>query len=411
MTASQTALANTAPQAPETNPVKGWMTDVDLVRLSALAAKVPVGGIIVEAGALLGQSSWTLAKNCDPSVTVFSMDVWDPTFMTEQMMKEFGTTLRKDVFRENTRDCTNIIPLQGIVPQDFADWNQPVDMFFDDATHNDPPFSINQAYWGSHVRPGGIICGHDFDATYPDIVRNVEARAKEWNQTPEVHSYVWSLNKPVNAPAARYIPSACAATRLNNYTDGPLLDGKLLSCHIGSAKELRSKVVLVANPGMSLPESVLQSLQGCKNLDYAFVPPSFLEDWADAAPNQPVGLASSDPSKALPLAEALDWIILVGPLSSKAQRGLQRTLWRRLNPVLGNIYLHAAKSDTQRSTLLAMEAVHYWVGLSAADREGNAIFNLDRPLPRALCNLAVDDDLSPAQKRAYWDRFIARLPK
>lgn len=169
-----------------------------LTYLGHLARTVPKNGLIVEIGPLFGSSTWVLAKNADPSVRVISIDTWEPAKWIDGVeanfpgCKSFGI----DAFKYYTRDCPNVTAVQGYSPGIMGDWNEPIDLFFDDATHGNPGFTESLDYYLPKLKPGGVACGDDYAPGWPDIVTGVVDLGKKWETRPEIIGRVWAVVKP-----------------------------------------------------------------------------------------------------------------------------------------------------------------------------------------------------------------------
>lgn len=193
------------------------MTEAGLHYLGRLARTVPAGGVIVEVGPLYGSSTWVLSHNADPSVKIYSIDTWEPADWIERRLPEalpFGL----DAFKHYTADCPNVTPIQGFSPDVVKDWNERVDLFFDDATHGDPGFSDNVNFFMPFVTDTGILCGDDYASGWPDIVRVVNALGARWGVAPEVNGRVWALMK--NGAENPVVPHV--AQRIGPWTDADL---------------------------------------------------------------------------------------------------------------------------------------------------------------------------------------------
>jgi len=177
------------------------MTLAGLEYLGRMARAVPENGVIVEIGPLFGSSTWVLAKNSHPSVKVISVDTWEPAPWIDKIEAKFPgcVPFSKESFLHYTQDCDNVEAVQGWSPQVMAGRDEPIDMFFDDATHGDPGFTESLEHYVPLVKPGGIICGDDFASGWPDIVKNVYKLGDSIGGTPEVCGRVWSLIKPDEA--------------------------------------------------------------------------------------------------------------------------------------------------------------------------------------------------------------------
>src|SRR4029078_7046770 len=152
--------------------IPGQMTEGELRGIEALAKLAPEKACIVETGSLFGLSSFTWATSAPEGSTVYCIDPWvrEPWIIelvekTTPGCPPFG----RDAFEKFTAGCKNIIPLQGYSPQGFRNWNIPVDIFFDNAIHENPYLRRNLRFWLTFMKSGGIMCGHDYCAEWPDV--------------------------------------------------------------------------------------------------------------------------------------------------------------------------------------------------------------------------------------------------
>jgi|GEM_PF-2165679 len=204
------------------------MTLAGLAYLERLAAAVPENGTIVEVGPLYGSSTWTLAKSCHPSVTVYSIDTWEraPWIVRNVEEKLGAPPFSLEAFKGFVADCPNVVPIQGYSPDVVRDWARPIDLYFDDAAHGNPGFINNLSFFNGFVRPGGFLCGDDYALGSPDIVREIDFLGASWGVRPEVIGRVWALRKPAEGRlqsegvAAGLAPLPSPQLRVTVYCDG-----------------------------------------------------------------------------------------------------------------------------------------------------------------------------------------------
>lgn len=185
--------------------IPGQMTKEELPGIEVLAARVPARGCIVEVGSLYGLSSWTWAQSVDPSVAVYCLDPWK----REQWIIDLVKSKIKDcpvfsfeAFQAFTAECGNIVPKQGYSPDDFLDWRRPVDVFFDDALHHNPFIRNSLRFCLKRMRPGGVMCGHDYCEEWPDVVTEVNELAAELGARVNCRERLWWFDVPAK-PASR----------------------------------------------------------------------------------------------------------------------------------------------------------------------------------------------------------------
>jgi hypothetical protein len=173
--------------------IPGQISIKELERLGRLAQRVPPNGCIVEVGSLFGLSSWTLAKNAHPTVTVFCIDPWIREPWMSELERREGQLVSLDSFKANVADAPNIVPLPGYSPRDFMGWRRNVDLLFEDSVHNNPVLHDNLEFWTSVVRTGGVLCGHDYCDAWPDVKIEVDRLAKARAANIDVVETLWSV--------------------------------------------------------------------------------------------------------------------------------------------------------------------------------------------------------------------------
>lgn len=181
--------------------IPGQMTEGELRCLEQLAQSVSKNGIVVETGSLYGLSSFTWATSVPPEATVYCIDPW----VREQWIIDLVETKQPNCpefsfeqFQRYTKDCKNLVPIKAYSPQDVKAWDKPVDIFFDDSLHHNPYFRINLRFWLRHMKPNGIMCGHDYCAQWPDVVKEVDILSAELGVQVNVTESVWWFKTPSN---------------------------------------------------------------------------------------------------------------------------------------------------------------------------------------------------------------------
>lgn len=179
--------------------IPGQTNERELQALEALAARVPTHGTVVEIGSLFGRSSFALATSVDPSATVYCIDPW----VRERWVVDLVETripdcpvFSFDAFRQYTAGCPNIVPIRGYSPQDIRSWRKPVDIFFDDSLHHNPHFRRNLRFWFRHMKPGGIMSGHDYGSDWPDVKREVDILSGRLGVPVQVTDAIWWFEVP-----------------------------------------------------------------------------------------------------------------------------------------------------------------------------------------------------------------------
>ncbi|ELS03171.1 hypothetical protein Xen7305DRAFT_00028910 [Xenococcus sp. PCC 7305] len=185
----------------------GQITKKELVCIAELAQALPKNSTLIELGSLFGKSSVHWAKNADDSVTIYCVDPWKREKWIQRLEKKFNTSFSIETFWENIADSSNVIALQAYSPQDFTDWNVPVDLYFDDSVHTNPIFKENLYFWLERMKPGSIMCGHDYSPDFPDIVQEVNQLADKLSVELEVIDKIWIIRLPQDYNSPIYLES------------------------------------------------------------------------------------------------------------------------------------------------------------------------------------------------------------
>lgn len=139
----------------------GWMSERELVWLATMASECHN---IVEFGSFHGRSTRALADNAPNGARIWAVDPWNGEMVDENgaglgnvntyVMPYFINNLKDHI------DAGKVIPVRKFASNFQAPCK--MDMVFIDSDHTrksvrkDIPHSI------SMLRPGGILCGHDY---------------------------------------------------------------------------------------------------------------------------------------------------------------------------------------------------------------------------------------------------------
>jgi predicted O-methyltransferase YrrM len=182
------------------------MSQTDIDALSQLARSIPLDAIAVEIGSRLGGSakilldtapkikrlycidrSWAHTQTCasDPHLAhIIDSHGIDPdiTFFdyAQNLLSEYS--------------AARLLPKSS--PYDVQWWTEPVDFIFEDSSHANPQLRDNLEFWVPLVRPGGIIAGHDYVRTWPDVIQEVDALAARSGAKLNLGGTVWWMIKP-----------------------------------------------------------------------------------------------------------------------------------------------------------------------------------------------------------------------
>lgn len=181
--------------------IPGWLAPGDIRALSSLSSTI-TDGHIVELGSLHGRSAYCLSVS-SPTSSIYCLDFWGGWECIAEPGPPRPNTI--DVFKSYTKDCKNVVPVHLVHGQEYDPvWPDQVDMVFLDAAHTNPDDWNCIEYWLPKIRPGGILCGHDYytekncatrPLPYPDIVENTLRLEKILGKKMilQPNSCVWSF--------------------------------------------------------------------------------------------------------------------------------------------------------------------------------------------------------------------------
>lgn len=168
--------------------IEGHMSELELLHIEKWASEVPENGVIMEVGSLYGRSAYAWAKSCHPSVNVYCVD----TFYDIGTGRDFYPE-----FCENTKDIPNITSISTVCP--YFSYSRYVDkladIFFVDARHINPNDWEIIKFGLANLKPGGLLCGHDYHENFPDVIENVDRLEHLLGKKASLHSstLLWSF--------------------------------------------------------------------------------------------------------------------------------------------------------------------------------------------------------------------------
>jgi hypothetical protein len=214
-------------------PIEGelaLMTYNERTALYDLISTLDDNSIVVEVGSHIGGSACLMAS-VNPTITINCIDMHHPDNIIEWNLKRpnVGTwtsnwynlhnipyedrlDLLTDInncfindptsesaLRYVTSKYSNIKVHSGISPIDFLNWDQMIDVFFEDALHTNPLLFNNINFWCEHIKPGGYLVGHDYIAElFPDVVSEFDKLIQQgWLKISLTENLI-ILQKPKN---------------------------------------------------------------------------------------------------------------------------------------------------------------------------------------------------------------------
>jgi hypothetical protein len=162
--------------------IQGWMTKEELEWLATQASRISVTKI-AEIGCWHGRSTRAFADNIQKGGMVYAIDTWNgPPERPDDIINQ-GIDLAHlpvdwafDNFRLNMQDKDNVTAIQesSVAYAGAALRNgDRFDLVFIDAAHDYESVRDDINAWLPLVKPGGIICGHDYCQEWPGVVEAV----------------------------------------------------------------------------------------------------------------------------------------------------------------------------------------------------------------------------------------------
>lgn len=185
--------------------VIGWMNKCDLETIEMLAGRVPEHGTIVEIGSMFGKSSVCWAMSCSSTVQIHCIDTFNNNHVPEHSWSdELADQLHfpkagviydmYQLFQENTKRFPNVHQIQAWAPN--VTWDAEIDLFFLDANHKNPNDWNILCKFVPLIKPGGILCGHDYSTSFSDVIDNVRRLEKLLDKEVTLYkqpSSMWSF--------------------------------------------------------------------------------------------------------------------------------------------------------------------------------------------------------------------------
>ena len=188
----------------------GWSHDI-LPFYARLAEELPVAPSVVEIGVAWGRSLVFLASRLalrgSIAAALWGVDSWAPAseLWTEADLPRAaalhkGKAMLRVLVEHATDEELAMIRVLQLESAKAADLFAPAsfDVVFVDGDHSRAGADV--LAWASKVKPGGLLCGHDYHAdAWPQVVADVDQFARDFvGKTFEpltVEGTVWALRK------------------------------------------------------------------------------------------------------------------------------------------------------------------------------------------------------------------------
>lgn len=173
------------------NDIEGWMQFSELQWLYNTAKDKDN---ILEVGSWKGKSTHALLSGTKGHVT--AVDCWKGSGDSKDATYWIGQ--QEDIlsiFKKNVEGFDNLNIHTGYSPnvsKDFLD--EQYDMIFIDAGHEYEEVKADIEAWLPKVKPGGIICGHDYQTNWPGVLKAVD---EKFGHPDGVDTTIWYVKKKI----------------------------------------------------------------------------------------------------------------------------------------------------------------------------------------------------------------------
>jgi len=161
--------------------IQGWMDDAELLWLAQQAS---TRHRIVEIGSWKGRSTRAMADNLPVGAVLYAVDTWggsNNSLQQDELAKNPPNWLFEQ-FCENMSDDLLGVPELRVRPLRMTSAEAarclsveaPFDMIFIDAEHNYQDVKADIRLWLPLLSENGLLCGHDYVASWPGVVRAVD---------------------------------------------------------------------------------------------------------------------------------------------------------------------------------------------------------------------------------------------
>jgi|TARA_R110000787_G_scaffold336_7_gene1198 hypothetical protein len=104
----------------------------------------------------------------------------------------------EDICKHNMDRYDFVTMLKGTSKATYEGWSIPIDVVYVDAGHDYDSIFYDINNWSTVVKNGGLICGHDYGISSPDVKLVVDTYAKTHNYKLEIFTdSSWLMKKPI----------------------------------------------------------------------------------------------------------------------------------------------------------------------------------------------------------------------
>lgn len=155
--------------------------------------------IAVEIGTWLGGTAQVIAEYAE---RLYCVDHWrgDPRLDLEPFAGASMTPWQRfRTFVESVEDrfLRSVFPCVGDSKLWCTIWDQPIDFLYVDGDHSYEGCKADLIGWSPHVRPGGIILGHDYEThdgcLFPGVAKAVDEVFPTRQLVPDTRFWLYSM--------------------------------------------------------------------------------------------------------------------------------------------------------------------------------------------------------------------------
>ena len=183
------------------------MVEIDVDTMIMLAQLIPIDGVAVEIGSMLGGSAKIICEHAPQMKNLYCIDVgWKLDIpcvdysSLDSILHTFGLDRSKSCRRLASEilaphhDKVRLMDSQS--PYELSWWTEQVDFVFEDSSHENPQLRDNLDFWWSHLKSGGIMAGHDFIPAWQDVYSEITAFTTQHGVDLKVNGTIWWCIKP-----------------------------------------------------------------------------------------------------------------------------------------------------------------------------------------------------------------------
>lgn len=174
--------------------IPGWVTEPELQWLAEQASNLRPDSRVVEIGTFLGRSALAIAYNLEPEES--RLICIDP--YTEYGDPLIGPQLWEDIYgtaKDTLAGCVTATLLREPSLRAALHFHdRTIEMIFIDGDHSYSAVMADITAWERTIKPGGLICGHDY-GVHPGVKQAVD-ESFPFGRIKFPAGSIWAVRKP-----------------------------------------------------------------------------------------------------------------------------------------------------------------------------------------------------------------------